>query len=156
MHNWGEEGFDWNSLNECINLIHDTCVRWGRLGGQAKEKFGEVRFYAQFGNLSLHGLLLPGWYNYGWMPQWLITFDNNVFTPVINKIPFLKDVFYWWQKKVYNYAYWKAMRTYPHLRPEILSGADEPEFIKGVSRREGKDLHLLDWDGTIIATWHSC
>lgn len=43
-------------LDKIAYEIHDYCVLWGRLGGQAKEKFDTVRFYAQFG-LSLHSLV---------------------------------------------------------------------------------------------------
>jgi len=59
MHDWGEKDFDWGGLADATHIVHDTCVRWGRLGGQAKEKFGQLRFYAGFGNLSLHSLMYP-------------------------------------------------------------------------------------------------
>jgi hypothetical protein len=152
-HQWGEEDFDWEGLNDCVYIVKSTCVRWGRLGGQSKEKYGTLRFYAQFGNLSLHGLCLPGWYNYGWFPGWLITLDQKVITPFLNKIPFLHEVFFWWQRKVYSHAYWKAMKKHPHLRAEILECADCPEYINGVTRRKKSKLHILGWNDEPIATW---
>lgn len=152
-HDWSEKSFDWEGLTDCCNIIQDTCVRWGRLGGQVKEKYGTLRFYAQFANLSLHGLLLPGYYHYGWFPKWLIRLDMDVITPILNKIPGLQKAFFWWQKKVYSYAYWKAMKKHRHLREEILECADYPEYIKGVWRIEGNKKHILGWDGEIISTW---
>lgn len=57
--------------------------------------------------------------------------------------------------KVYNIAYQKALKKWPHLRAEILCGADFPEIIKGATRRDGKELHLLGWSGEILSTWTS-
>ena len=147
MHTWGEENFDWSGLNDCINIVHNTCRRWARLGGQAKEKFGTLRFYTHFG-LSLHTLFLPGYYHYGWFPRWLITFDMYVATPVLNFL--FGRVWFWWQRTIYSYAYWRALNKYPHLRKEILCSADYPEFIKNVTKKDGNDLHILGWNGEVI------
>jgi hypothetical protein len=39
------------------------------------------------------------------------------------------------------------------LREEILVNADHIELIKGVWMKEGNSLHILGWNGEIIATW---
>ena len=126
-HDWSEKDFDWKGLEECVDIIYTTCVTWGRLGGQAKEKFGQVRFYAQFGYLSLHRLIYPG-YHYNQFPQWLWKLDCFYISRVLQF--FFERPFVWWQKKVYNFAYQRALAKHPHLRDEILCCADYPEFIK--------------------------
>ena len=140
MHQWGEKDFDWGGLDDAINIIHGTCVRWGRLGGQAKEKFGQVRFYAGFGYLSLHNLIYPG-YVYSQFRNWLWRIDISYIGPAMRFV-FAKPWF-WWQKMIYNYAYQKALKKHPHLRAEILWAADYPEFIKG-AEEENRFLKSIE------------
>lgn len=149
---WGDEGVDWEGINDAADFIADYCKKWGRLGGQSKEKFGTVRFYAMFG-LSLHSLFYPGHYYYRW-PKWVTTFDLYAFTPICEKLGIHK-LWNKWQKKVYSDAYLKAIHKWPHLRAEILCGADHVELVKGVTRREGKKLHILGWNGETIGAWIS-
>lgn len=59
----------------------------------------------------------------------------------------------WWQRRCYNWAYQACLNKYPHIRAEILCNADHPELIKGACRREGKDLHILGWNGETVCTW---
>lgn len=127
MHNWSDSDFDWKALNGAINIIGPTCRKYGLLGGQIKEKYGTLRFYAMFGYLSLHTLIYPG-YVYSQFPKWLWTLDIKYIGPILRF--FFERPFVWWQKKVYNYAYQKAVKKYPHIRKEILCAADYPEFIK--------------------------
>lgn len=130
LHEWGEEGFDWHGLDDAGNIIGDFCHRWGRFGGQIKEKYGTLRFYAHFTGFDLHMLFYPGYY-YCQFPTWLWNLDwklrKTIFVPLHRPTT-------WWQTKVYNRAYQKALKKYPHLRKEILICADYPELIKG-----GKD-----------------
>lgn len=39
-HEWGDESFDWKSLDEAIDMIYNFCWKYGRFSGQAKEKYG--------------------------------------------------------------------------------------------------------------------
>lgn len=150
MHRWSDKGIDWSGIDAAAGSIGDFCRKWGRLGGQAKEKYGTVRFYANFGYLSLSNIIYPG-YVYSKFPDWLWKLDCDYIGPFLRF--FFEKSFVSWQKFVYNKAYWRALRKWPHLRAEILNSADYIELIKGVSRVEGKKTHILGWDGSIIATW---
>lgn len=152
MYNWGDENVDWNGINNAADFISDFCRKWGRLGGQSKEKYGTVRFYARFDKLSLHTLIYPG-YVYNQFPDWLWKLDCSYLGQVLRF--FFEPLFQKWRTEVYNIAYQKALKKWPHLRAEILCSADFPEIIKGVTRRDGKDLHILGWNGEILSTWTS-
>lgn len=125
-HDWGDEGVDWEGIDKAASLIVYTCRVYGRLGGDAKEKYGTVRFYVSFGYLSLHTLLYPG-YHYIQFPKWLHTLDLYIISPVLQF--FFERLFVKWQQKVYVYAYRLAVKRYPHLREEILECADWPELL---------------------------
>jgi len=131
-------------------ILPTTCRKWGFLGGQAKEKYGELRFYAKFGWLSLHTLIYPG-YVYSQFPNWLWRLDCRYIGPTLRF--FFERPFVWWQIKVYNWAYQRALARHPHLRAEILNSADYHEFIKGCCRKEGKDTIILGWNGEEIGRW---
>lgn len=150
MHQWGDPGVDWSGIGDAAEFISSYCKRQGLLGGQSKEKYGTVRFYAHFGYLSLHSIIYPG-YMYSQFPKWLWKMDIYYIGPFLRF--FFEKPFVWWQKKVYNRAYWKALKKWPHLRAEILCGADRPELIKGVTRQDGKTLHILGWNGENIGGW---
>ena len=129
MHYWGDEGVDWRGIGDAAEFIHHYCVRWARLGGDWKQKYGSVRFYCQFG-LTLHNLIYPGHYFYRF-PKWLTKFDIHWFTPVAAKLK-LSWLWYKWQSFIYRQAYKEAIAKWPHLREEILGGADYPELLEGL------------------------
>lgn len=128
-HSWGDEGVDWEGINDAAAYISNFCSRWGRLGGSSKEKFGTVRFYAMFGYPSLHTLIYPG-YCYNQFPKWLWDLDCKYLGPILNLT--LGKLFSKCQKLVYKTAYKRALIKWPHLREEILCCADWPEFLTGV------------------------
>lgn len=150
MNRWGDKSVDWKGISEVVLYFHDYSRRYGRLGGDVKEKYGTVRFYVQFGYLSLHGLVYPG-YVRNQFPAWLWKLDLNVLTPVLQF--FFERLFVFWQKKVYGRMYLNALKRYPHLEREILCAADYPEFIEGRTRKEGNELHILGKNGEILSTW---
>lgn len=150
MHDWDDDRIDWKGINDAVDYISSYCTRWGRLGGQAKEKYGTVRFYCNFGWLSLHTLLYPG-HVYSQFPKWLWALDIEYITPVLSFL--FERLFVWWQQKIYNRAYQNALKKWPHLREEILRGASYVELIKGATRLDGNKLHVLGSKGEIIATW---
>jgi len=129
MHRWGDNTVDWDGIEGAVELISSFSRRWGRLGGQSKEKYGTVRFYAIFGNLSLHTLIYPG-YAYNQFPKWLWVFDLCYIGPFLNAV--VGGMFTRWQVVVYRKAYQKAIKKWPHLRDEILSAADYEEFLEGL------------------------
>jgi hypothetical protein len=153
-HEWGEKDFDWNGLDEAVTYISGFCKKWGRLGGQAKEKWGCVRFYARFGTYSLLSLTHPNYCHYGPYPKWLMTLDIWYGSKIL-KYTGIRWIFSKIQPIVYNRAYQNALKKWPHLRAEILCDADYLELIKGVTRKEGNDLHVLGWNGEILTTWSS-
>ena len=152
-HFWGDKDVDWKGIEDAAYYIESFCKRWGRLGGQSKEKYGTVRFYAQFCFCFL-SLTHPGYVHYGPYPKWLMKLDIYYGNKFLYRTGLLWLI-HKWQKIVYNKAYQNAIKKWPHLRAEILSDADHVEFIKGVWRREGKNLHILGWNGETITTWTS-
>jgi hypothetical protein len=123
-----------------------------RRGGKPVWCGNSVRFYAMFGVRNMHSLTHPGWANYAWYPKWLIRFDTTVM-PHVFKWTGMRRAFSVWQPFVYSLAYKRALRRWPHLQAEILCDADWPELIRGHTRRDGNDLHILDTDGKVVSTW---
>lgn len=135
-HDWSETGFDWHGLGEAGILIKNTCQTWGRLTIFTKEKYGTLRASVYFWSGSLHSLLYPGYVScqyfkkYPRLRDWLWSFDLKVIT-LLTYYSGLLFLFTKWQKFVYNKAYQRALKKYPHLRAEILYDADFLEFIEG-------------------------
>lgn len=115
-------------IDDAANLIHDYCVKWGRFGGQAKEKYRTLRFYPNFGDLSLHGLLYPD-YSYNKFPKWLKWLDDNVISELLS--PFI-TLFTRHQYKIYIKAYKLAIEKYPHIRHNILVHADYSGLLENL------------------------
>lgn len=110
--------------------IQQYCVTWARIGGQAKEKYGTVRFYVNFEPLSLHRLFYPGYHyiQYSRMPFGKVVKLIDLYVMrYINYLLFPLDGF--WCKYVYRKAYAKAIKKYPYFRKRILSCADYPELL---------------------------
>lgn len=149
-HNWGDEDVDWLAINNCIVDMWWWSRKIGRMGGDIKEKYGTVRFYAQFGYLSLHSLIYPG-YAYSQFPKWLWRLDCRYIRPVLQF--FFERLFSWYHRKFYSWLYHRMIKKYPQIEAEILSDSDYPEFIDGHFRREGRELHILDSKGNIVTTW---
>lgn len=129
MHRWGDENVDWEGIEECCHILYKICTKYGRLGGQLKEKWGEIRFYARFEKLSLHSLIYPG-YHFIQFPNWLYKLDNKVISPVLNF--FFGKVFLKYQRYMYRLGYKRCLKAYPHLREEILSASDHDNLLEGL------------------------
>ena len=126
MRNWSDDTFDWNSLNDAINYMHNYMLKYGRIGVHSKEKYGTARLYISW-FYSLHSLTHPG-YVYSQYPKWLWYLDVYYFpiffrrigaTYLINK----------WQFYIYAKAYHNAIRKWPHIEKEITCAADYKELI---------------------------
>lgn len=128
MHRWDDEDVDWGGIDSAANYIGDYCYRYGRLGGSTKEKYGTVRYYVHFTQLSLHNLIYPK-HHYIQFPKWLIYLDNKVVEPILSPLNTLWNK---WQLFIYRKSYEGAVKRWPHLRKEILCCADYPEYLKGV------------------------
>lgn len=137
-HEWGSD-FDWKGLDQAINIIAKTTKRYGRFGGSIKEKYGTIRFSPlNLGIISLHSLIYPCYY-YNQFPQWLWKLDVYYIGPFLQKT--LGRSWFWYQRKVYNYAYQKAVKKFPHLIEEIIVDADYPEYIIP----HGMEVHNKYW-----------
>lgn len=128
MHSWGDEGVDWDGLNEAPYFIGGWLRRWTRMHvSDMKEKFGTVRVYCSFGWDSFYGIFYPG---YCWVkPWWPWKFDlwiSKYTMPVLNR------VFVPVQMWAYKRRYKKAVQKWPHLYAEIVTGADYGELFEGV------------------------
>lgn len=119
----------YNAMGDCTNILYDTCTTWGRLGGQLKEKYGTLRFYANFSPLNLHTLIYPAYY-YIQFPKWLADLDYKVIGPVLNF--FFGTLFYKYRVFMYRRGYKKCLEKYPQYREEILDCADFSEYLNGL------------------------
>lgn len=152
MHNWGDKDVDWEGIDDAAECISSFCRLWGRLGGQSKEKYGTVRFYAHFGASSFLSITHPGYCHYGPYPKWLSTFDIYYGNTILKYLG-IQFIFSKIQPFIYNLAYQNALKKWPHLEAEILTGADYPELIKGRTQKEGNNLHIIGAKGNILSTW---
>lgn len=156
MHNWNNDGVDWKGIAEAGDFIRDYCIKWARLGGSVKEKYGTVRFYPiSMGSISLHQVVYPG-YQRNRFPSWLWNFDIDYATPLLTKL--FGSTYARWQEKVYYRAYKKAVYKWPHLRAEILVAADYLDLLNDgdLVRIEGRKTYVLGWNGETLGTMVSC
>lgn len=130
MHSWGDKGVDWDGINQAAMYISDFCKTWGRLGGQAKEKYGTVRFYASFGWISLHSLIYPG-YVYCQFPRWLWKLDTYGISKVLS---LFERPFVAYQRFIYKKAYTNAVKKWPHLKEEITCAADHQDLLEHLTK----------------------
>lgn len=138
------------TLDDIAYYIASYCRKWGRMGGQYKEKYGTVRYYALFGIYNLYHFLYPHYMWVSWSNA-VRKIDDAIFGFLFSKI--LNASIMKWQKYIYGRAYLNALKKWPEYRYEILCCADVPEYIPGVTRQEGKLTHILGKDGEVIATW---
>lgn len=129
MHTWGDENVDWEGIDAAASFIGHELKKWGRVPvRQVKEKFGYVCVYTGLGWDSIHDITHPGhaWIRYRGPIKWLYfktyTLQQYIFT-IINKVivPY--------HKWLYSYTYGRALKKWPHLREEILHGADFAEYL---------------------------
>lgn len=152
MHDWSDDSIDWQGIGEAARFIALNLKRWGRVNVMDwKEKWGTVRVYCSFGFYGLHEITHPGhayirykkggilWHiNYSKMMRWLTRYILN---PIV--VPY--------QTWLYTYLYGRALQKWPHLRLEILSGADYSELLK----KYGVHIVKTSENGaTIYHDWH--
>lgn len=129
MHSWGDEGVDWDGIDDAAYFIAHWLKTWARIPVRDyKEKFGTVRVYCSFGWPDVYSIWRPSYY---WYPTWWPTkldfwlADTRVWR-LVNRlvIPL--------QQKAYAWRYKKAVQKWPHLYKEIVSMADYGELFEGV------------------------
>lgn len=126
MHLWGDNDVDWKGINDAAYFIGLNLRRWGRVPvTDIKEKFGTVRVYCRFGWYTLHDVTHPGW-AYFQTPLWLACIPMRWANKVV--IPY--------HEWLYKFLYGRAVKIWPHLKAEILSGADWPELLKHLGSQD--------------------
>lgn len=132
---------NYKDLDLACEDLYRICTKWGRIGGQIKEKWGTVRFYAGFQAATLHNLIWPG-YVYIQVPWWLYDLDQKLsyFAGLLG----FRYLIYRYQVYMYCKGYRYILNKYPHLRYEIASCADYPELFSHFELREGNDVRYYD------------
>jgi hypothetical protein len=129
MHMWGDKDFDWTALNNAINEIYFWGNKVGRIGGQIKEKYGEVRWYAHvYGAERLSDLIYPGYHYYQWPAHRKPMYNIIDQVSSIYMRPF-KRLTFQYQKFFYAFAYRMAIKKYPHVADEIIACVDHKELL---------------------------
>lgn len=127
-HYWGDEDFDWGSLNDAIEYIDRKFRLWRINVRQTKEKWGELRCYCNLGLLMFHQIIWPGYvfnqYPYKWM--WKLDINLSWLWRILNLIVLPIHI------RVYRYYHKKATKKWPHIKAEILGCPDYPELLKGL------------------------
>lgn len=104
-------------------LENETCLaveiisKWARRGmimGQVKEKYNTTRWYAYFGNLSLHTFFYPRhmYTRYKW--KWMWTVDQ-IYIKALFRFIGLNYIFIKWQIFCYKSAYKEIEKKYPNV-----------------------------------------
>jgi len=148
MYYWLGEGVDWKGIGDAADWIHRQLVRKARINViQSKEKFGTVRVYCSFGWAQLHSITHPS-YVYSQYPTWLWNLDCKYLWQVVS---LLNPIVVPYQQMVYRRTYKKALRMWPHLVREILTGADYSELLVGLDPRFTRELQP---EGYYIVRWN--
>jgi len=136
-HHWGGNFKYFGDVGKAADEIGDFCRVWGRINvTQTKEKWGLVRCYCNFGIHQLFSITHPG-YVYSRYPKWFWKFDCRIVSKFFS-ILHINAIVVPYQVYIYKKAYLQAIKKYPHIRKEILSGADYAELLVGIdSKLEG-------------------
>ena len=134
MHNWGDEWFEkhGDELYKAIDIIYNMTRRYGRFGGQIKEKYGTLRFYAFFYAGGLYALIKPGYYYCHW-PKWIWHLDCLM---QARQPKWTIRLIRKWQHYIYRKAYDKAVAKFPHILTEIVICADYEQLLSPALQTE--------------------
>lgn len=134
MHHWGDEGVDWDGINDAAQYIGVGLRKWGRVDvRQYKEKYGTVRVYCSLGLMWWPQLTHPGYVYIQW-PRWFdfISYAHSRWNPFYLALCAANLVVVPFHKWLYRRYYRQAIKKWPHLRQEIRCCADFPEVLKGL------------------------
>lgn len=122
MHDWSDEGFDWESLNDACDYLQYNCIRYARFGVWTKEKYGVLRVSttcAYFGEWPIHNLVKPGHVAYRW-PGWIMLYIDRPLGTLLRNLG-ITWIINKYQTAVFKYFWIKAAKKWPHIRDEILA-----------------------------------
>jgi hypothetical protein len=125
-HYWGQWSDSLFIDVECAaGDIGKFCRRWGRFFVNTKEKYGTARAYTHFSyGLDLWSLWTGGYCFYHG-PKWF--WGINCF--IQNHTDWLTPAIQSYQVFIYKLAVRRALRRYPHIHNEILSGIDHQDLF---------------------------
>jgi hypothetical protein len=119
----------WKDIGTVLDTLDFWGYRVGRIGGQIKEKYGSIRWYADIrGANSLHDIVKAGHAGFRWGA------DDNFFMSLLNNFskayisPFSFLIFKY-RCFMYGLAFYIAWHKCPNIKDEILSAADHDEFL---------------------------
>jgi len=125
------DSVDWDGINNAAEFIGRGLRFWRVDVRQWKEKFGTVRVYCSLGIQWWPQLTHPG-YVYNQWPRWLdfITYGSyNRWSPLCWVLRLLNLAVVPFHAWLYKRYYREAIRRWPHLKEEILRGADFHELL---------------------------
>jgi hypothetical protein len=133
QHIWGDKDCDWKGIDDAARYIGLWLRRYARMNvSDIKEKWGQPRVYVSFGWHQLFCITHPG-YAYSRYPKWLWYLDIYYISGIVQLLnPVVVPI----HKFLYKWRYKKAIQKWPHLKGEILSGADWPELLKDLGSGE--------------------
>ena len=117
--------------------------RWSRIGfigGQQKEKYGSIRWYAHIGSINnLHDIMKIGHVCYRWDPldYPVLDFLNNM-SKFLFKLKPVQYLTYKYMVLIYNLAYRHAMLASPGYEAEVLRSCYHTDVIWGYKKLEKK------------------
>ncbi len=120
-HLWGDENFDWKSLDEASNYIWKRCRRYGRFGVWTKEKYGTLRISttcAYWGEWPIHNIFKPGHVCYRW-PRWIMLYVEYPLGTFFRAIG-VTSLVVKYQTAVLKYFWKRAAKKWPQVSKEIL------------------------------------
>lgn len=160
MHDWSDKEIDWKGISDAASFMADYLTKWGRVPVRDhKEKYGTVRLYCSFGWSSVMDLTHPG---YAWVPykrdglMWKLCYSRSLMPFLFNLLSYVVRPYHIY---LYRRAYKLAIKKWPHLREEILRGADWCEYLEEFgwhrvrTSQNGYELHL-DWHPDHYSTKH--
>jgi hypothetical protein len=147
-HEWGDNNFDWDALNDSIRYCMNFWKKWGRIGTHGKEKYGTFRDYIYLWDGSIYQLFYPG-YVYvkrGFWHFWYFKIDHRFCMKFFKYTGLLKLVLLY-QAQIYNYAIQKMCKKYPHIVDELVSDLDGYEMVKPsiFGKVDGTVIHKKYW-----------
>jgi hypothetical protein len=128
---------DLSDIGRAANEIGKYCRKYGFIEvRQTKEKWGSCRVYCSFGVYDLHSLIWSGyhytqWSRFGSIGKILAFLDRKVIEPLI-RYSRINRIIIPYQEFIYKMAYKRAMKKYPHIRPNIKHYADHDYLLKNL------------------------
>ena len=120
---------DYKEINKAINVLEFWGHDVGRIGGQMKEKFGSIRWYADVnGANSLHDLVKVGHVSFRWGAEdhFFLNWFNNLSKAYISPLSWFV---FKYKCFMYGFSFYMACKKCPKIKADILSAADDDQYL---------------------------